>query len=71
MNTDTRIPVTPSTGRSVKAEHIRDNTAAEVAITSFLLSFAVAIMAVELSFFPSVVLKSAFHSFMPVDRRSD
>ena len=55
--TETAAPIRLSTGRSVTKEATRATIVAEVAITSFILSWAAASNAVELISLPALRLK--------------
>ena len=63
--------MTPSTGNAVNNEHINAISVADVAITSLLLSFAVAVNTEELIFLPNSALKTAIHSFTAIEKTSE
>ena len=71
INSDTTNPIIPSTGRFVYKDDITAIQVAEVAITSVLLSLAVASITEELIFFPRKALKNDIQSFIRIDTNSE
>ena len=67
INSETAVPMIPSTGSVVTRESSSARMVAAVAATSLRLSFAVAIITEERIFFPSRVLNHAIHNFTPME----